>query len=212
MSSDHDNFEPLLRILQEANHLYHAFIPILHVVVTWFGVENGDDSVSYYFQLGSLLLFSAFNSIAVEPPASLLTYIFTVFPLIPPSHKMLFQAVLLTDGSTSFAIFLYLDPNFVLKTPVRQVGFDAGDGNRSASVLPFNRTYAELILDDVVIGDVNIFRIEGTIICSGVGSSFVLGGPSRDWVWSWIGGIVVTSMGNFFRGVLKFGVFFICLK
>ena len=54
VASDKDNFGHFRRILDEVNSLYSAFEPTLQVVVTWFGVENGDDDVSIFFQPSSL--------------------------------------------------------------------------------------------------------------------------------------------------------------
>ena len=61
-----------------------------------------------------------------------------------------FQLILATDGRTSFAIFLYGDPEGVKKiinSGSGAIGFDAGDERRSVRVPIVNNT--------------NVFRIDG---------------------------------------------------
>ena len=76
---------------------------------------------------------------------------------LPPS-QIAFQVVLLTDGLTSFAIFSYVDLDPILAVINRQVGFDAGDGNRSATLLSVaNPT------NNNSISPTSIFRIDGNL-------------------------------------------------
>lgn len=59
------------------------------------------------------------------------------------------QAVLLSDGVTSFASFTYADPEAVATASARVVGFDAGDRSNSAEVF--------------AVAEQNVFRIDGMI-------------------------------------------------
>ena len=69
--------------------------------------------------------------------------------------QITYQTVLSTDGSASFAAFIYDDPTAVAAIPGNiQVGFDAGDRIRSSVI--FGRGLNVSILEDV-----NIFRIDG---------------------------------------------------
>ena len=58
------------------------------------------------------------------------------------------QAVLVTDGESSFAIFLYDNPAIIQEIVDARVGFDAGEGRRRTDVLDS-------------LGTVNVFRIDG---------------------------------------------------
>lgn len=65
------------------------------------------------------------------------------------------QSIVASDGSSSFAIFLYENPNLVVfNLSRRQVGFDAGDGSRRNLILDINQ-------NETTLSKRNIFRIDG---------------------------------------------------
>ncbi len=72
-----------------------------------------------------------------------------------------FQAVLCTDGETSFALYIYLDLPFVRNITSREqgiVGFDAGDQSRGDTVLYGGENFT--------LNEVNVFRVDGkTLSC-----------------------------------------------
>ena len=74
--------------------------------------------------------------------------------LIVSFLQLLFQVVLVTDMTSSFAIFIYDDLSTVqrLSIPV-QVGFNAGDQQRYLNI-PVN-----------YLQQVNVYRIDGTYVC-----------------------------------------------
>ena len=68
---------------------------------------------------------------------------------------MSYQTVLSTDGTASFAAFIYDDPTAVAAiTGSVQIGFDAGDGIRASVV--YNQG-----LNATSLEQVNLFRIDG---------------------------------------------------
>ena len=72
-----------------------------------------------------------------------------------------FQAVISTDGTLSFAAFIYENPERVNNlTYFHQVGFNAGDGTRALNILglvPGEESYNYV----GSLQGVNIFRIDG---------------------------------------------------
>ena len=67
------------------------------------------------------------------------------------------QTILLSYGTLSFAVFIYANTEPILNTADRQIGFDSGDGRRSATLLP--------VLSVTPISPLetrNIFRIDGS--------------------------------------------------
>ena len=67
-----------------------------------------------------------------------------------------FQLILATDGRTSFAIFLYSDPEGVkniINSGNGAIGFDAGDEKRSVRI-------------PIIVNNTNVFRIDGMYMCA----------------------------------------------
>lgn len=69
------------------------------------------------------------------------------------------QAILLSDGLTSFASFTYINPSAVLAAMSRVVGFDAGDVIRSDVILNLGMSSAVMFS----VAEQNIFRIDGRV-------------------------------------------------
>lgn len=73
--------------------------------------------------------------------------------------QLAFQTILLTDGVSSFAVFVYANTIPILMTPLRQVGFDAGDQFKSTTILPYNVNESNV---DVISIEM-VFRIDGML-------------------------------------------------
>lgn len=69
---------------------------------------------------------------------------------------MSYQVILATDGTSSFAIFVYEDPQAVrnIRSAHHRVGFSAGDEIREGVLTDYEQSGSG-------IEEVNVFRIDG---------------------------------------------------
>ena len=89
------------------------------------------------------------------------------YPCSSSSITNTFQAVLMTDGQVSYVCFLYEDIQWAMKQNWAQIGFNAGDGNRSFTA-PFGLTNETQYLDN--LSNINgrrgvfIYQVDGKVM------------------------------------------------